>query len=292
MSTLKAALRSLPPPLVWHAGYLLKRRFSKPEKPPGFEGPFTSWRQAVAQSDTWDAPEITELSLQSALAAKAGKIACEQDGIPLKDPVYSPTVLAFLLLAAAGDGALNIVDFGGGLGSGYFQNARLLRWMSSSVRWNIVERSLFVKLGIEHFQNDALRFYSSLGEAIANSKSDSLIFTGSLQFIEEPFALINEAARSAVRILAFDRTLTWGKGDDGIFLQRPDPERYYRATYACRCFSKHRFIARLAELGFALVEDFTPDPYANFSHSGMIFACQSRADKCASIGRCAGIGCG
>jgi putative methyltransferase (TIGR04325 family) len=266
MSALKASLRSLTPPLLWHGGHLLKRRFGAPEeKLSHFEGPFASWTLAVAQSETWDAPEITELSLRSALVAFAARL--------LNDPVYSHTMIAFLLLAASRDGGLNIIDFGGGLGSGYFQNARLLRLMSSSVRWNIVERPIFVKLGIEHFQNDALRFYSSLSEAIARSKSNSLIFSGSFQYIEEPFALIDEAARSAIRILAFDRTLTWGKPDDGIFLQHP-PKTHYRATYAVRCFSKHRFIARLAELGFALVEDFTRDHPADFCHSGMIFARQ------------------
>ena len=274
MSALKASLRSLTPPLLWHGGHLLKRRFGAPdERLSRFEGPFASWALAVAQSQTWDAPEITELFLRSALAAKEGKIACEHDGLPYKDPSYSYTMLAFLLLATARDGGLNIIDFGGGLGSGYFQNARLLRLMSSPVRWNIVERPIFVKLGIEHFQNDALRFHSSLGEAIARSKSNSLIFSGSLQYVEEPFALIDEAAQSAITILAFDNTLTWGKPDDGIFLQRP-PKTHYRATFACRCFSKHRFIARLAELGFALVEDFTRNHPADFCFSGMIFVRQ------------------
>jgi putative methyltransferase (TIGR04325 family) len=279
MYVLKASLRSLTPPLLWHGGHLLKRRLTRNVKlshfEGHFEGPFASWTLAVAQSETWDAPEITELFLRSALAAKEGKIACEHDGMPYNHPAYSHTMLAFLLLATARDGGLNIVDFGGGLGSGYFQNARLLRLMSSSVRWNIVERPIFVKLGIEHFQNDALRFYSALGEAIARSKSNSLIFSSSLQYVEEPFALIDEATRSAIRILAIDRTLTWGRPDDGIFLQHP-PKAHYRATFACRCFSKHRFIARLAELGFALVEDFTRNPPypADFCESGMIFARQ------------------
>ena len=271
MSALKASLRAVTPPLLWHGAHLLKRRFNAPEeKLSQFEGPFTSWTQAVAQSATWDAPEITELSLRSALAAKEGKVACEHDGVPFKDPLYSQTMLAFLLLASR-DGVLNIIDFGGGLGSGYFQNARLLRLMSSPVQWHIVERPIFVKLGTEHFQNDTIRFYSSLGEAIRHSKSNSLIFSGSLQYVDEPFELIDEAGRSAIRILAFDRTLTWERSDDGIFLQRPDPKAHYRATYACRCFSKERLTTRLAELGFALVEEFTRDRPADFCRSGMIF---------------------
>jgi putative methyltransferase (TIGR04325 family) len=78
-----------------------------------FEGPFQTWRDAAASADGWDAPEIAEHILIGALKVKAGDAVYERDGVLFDHIVYSPAILAALLLAAARYGALSIVDFGG-----------------------------------------------------------------------------------------------------------------------------------------------------------------------------------
>jgi putative methyltransferase (TIGR04325 family) len=197
------------------------------------------------------------------------------DGVMRDRIIYSPTILAFLLLVLSRQkSTLNIIDFGGGLGSNYIQNRKLLRHLrATSIYWGIVEQEAFAKLGREHFQTEELKFFSSIDEALSSAPHcDALIFTGSLQNIAEPYALLDQIINAGINLIAMDRLLVSPSAADGAFVQRPDPVLYYPATYPVWCFSKEKFIERLTAKGFTLVEYFTSDPDHPFDHCGMIFS--------------------
>ena len=155
MVNAKDALSSLTPRLLWDRARVLWRK-ARGLAVRTFEGPFSSWEAAVSRSYGWDSPDITDKTLNAALKVRDGLIEFEQDLVASKNIVYSTTILAFLLLLLSRDkGNINIIDFGGGLGNSYVQNRKILRQLvATSVRWNIVERPVFVKLGMVHFQTD------------------------------------------------------------------------------------------------------------------------------------------
>jgi putative methyltransferase (TIGR04325 family) len=262
----KTILRELTPPILWRSA----RRFLGPATTHrAFEGPFPSWADAVAGADSWDSPIILERTLAAALQVRDGAAAFEQDGIPHDTISYSPTILAFLLLAKARYSRLEVIDFGGGLGSNYFQNLRLLRSLSNTPRrWNIVERNDMTKLGAEHFQTDELRFGASLATAL--HAGAVLLFSGSLQYVAKPFDLLKEAI-SSTDIIALDRVIVSPIATDAVFIQHPNPLTYGRATYPVWCFSKDALIDWFVARGFVLVDHFTHDPRRHFDICGMLF---------------------
>jgi len=276
--TAKAAARALCPPLLWQFAHTIKHRFgaSSPAPHRTFVGPYATWADAVADADGWDADVITTKALAAALPVRDGTAEFEQDTIVCRTIHYSPTILAFLALALSrGRGRLDVLDFGGGLATNYHQNRKVLAHLADTqVRWNIVERPVFADLGRQHFERPGLRFFASLDEAataLGDDLPDAFLFSGSLQCLEQPAATLDAAIALGARVLAFDRLIVAPEADDRIFVQQPDPVAYYAATYPTWCFSRRRFVERLADRGFTLVEDFTQDPDRPFDHCGMIF---------------------
>jgi putative methyltransferase (TIGR04325 family) len=279
ISATRAAVRSLCPPILWELGHTIKTRLHPPPPPPVryplFKGPLSSWTEAVAQSDGWDSAAITAKTFEAALKVQNGEAEYEQDTHVLRNICYSPTILAFLALALSRNRQrLDVVDFGGGLATNYFQNRKILRQLADRpVTWTIVERAAFVELGRRHFARPGLRFVADLEGAVADlaHAPEAILFSGSLQYVAEPMSVLDKAVALGARTLAFDRLLVSPDGAHAIFVQCPDPQLYYPATYPVWCFSKPLFVDHLLRKGFTLVEDFTQQPDARFDHCGLVF---------------------
>jgi putative methyltransferase (TIGR04325 family) len=275
-SATKAVARALCPPVLWDFGHQLKSGFrNAPALERPFIGPFDSWGEAVARSDGWDADQITQKALDAALRVRDGLAEFEQDTLLRQKIVYSPTILAFLVLSLARQKFhLDLIDFGGGLATNYFQNRKILAHLDGiPVSWNIIERPSLAELGRQHFAHPGLRFFSSLEDARRTLPGfpEAFMFSGSLQCLEKPMAMLDSVIALGATTLAFDRLIVSPDDEDRVFIQCPDPQVYYRATYPTWCFSKDRFIDRLRAKGFELVEDFTNAPEAHFDHCGMVF---------------------
>ena len=156
-----------------------------------FTGPFTNWVAARASSSGWDSDGITKKTLEVSLKVRNGEIAFQQDTIEYDRIIYSEPILAFLAICAChGKGEFDVVDFGGSLGTNFFQNRKLLdeAIVRGNCSWRIVERPQIANLGRQHFQTDYLRFFESVGEARAEfgKLPKSVLFSGSLQCLERP----------------------------------------------------------------------------------------------------------
>ena len=66
--------------------------------------------------------------------------------------------------SAINNNVLNVLDFGGSLGSTFFQNKKFFSELKD-VLWNIVEQPHFVKAGVENIQDDTIRVYTTIDEA-------------------------------------------------------------------------------------------------------------------------------
>lgn len=268
-------LRAVVPPAIWSVARRLKAHLSG-HAPELFEGPFPSWQSAASRSTGWDAPEITGKTLAAALKVRARIAEFEQDSLSHKEIIYSPTILAFLFIALAkSQQRIDIIDFGGGLGSNYFQHRKLLNHLDRHpIRWTVIERPVFAKLGTELFKTAELSFYPTLEEdALSNliPVPGALIFTGSLQYLAKPLDVLDQAISADISVLAIDRFLVSPTEEHAVYIQHPDPAVYYHATYPVWCFSRNTIIDWFSARGFMLVEHFTPNPDAYFDHAGMVF---------------------
>lgn len=284
---LKRLIRSWSPPAIWSSARHLKSLLAHKPEPtpaggarrwsPGFHGPFSSWDEAELNADGWDSIEITEKTFRAALKVRDGEAEFEQDTILHNQIHYSPTILAFLLLhVSTRRHHIDLVDFGGSLGTNYFQSRKLLRHMSGlPVSWRIVERPTIANLGRAHFANSELSFFTTLDEALRDSPTDAFLFSGSLQYVRQPADLVSQVIARGARLIAFDRVLTSPTRAHAVFIQAPDPRCYYASTYPVWRFSTDLLVESLDRQGFGLVEHFTLTPDAEFHQSGMLFSRRS-----------------
>lgn len=211
-----------------------------------FAGDFPSWKAAGILCSGYDAEPILAKVLEATLKVKRGEAAFERDSVVFEEIDYAWPVTAGLMWAAARDGGkLNVLDFGGALGSSYFQNRKLLEHLPE-VRWNVVEQAHYVDAGRVHIQDVQLRFYKSIVECLAESQPNVIVLSSVLQYLESPNSVLKELSSAGATCLIVDRTPFVPYGRDRILLQTV-PASIYAARYPMWVFSRQNLLEQLNE---------------------------------------------
>jgi putative methyltransferase (TIGR04325 family) len=252
--SLKNLLRDLIPPFLLkvYRGAVYQAEFS---------GNFPNWTLARQASGGYDSDLILNKVKEALLKVKNGEAVYERDSVLFDSVQYSWPVLAGLLwIASRNNNRLNVVDFGGSLGSSYFQNRRFLAHLDGFA-WNIVEQRKFVECGKRYFEDEHLKFYYTLDDCLKEQHADAILLSSVIQYLERPYDLLNEIIEKRFRYLLFDRTPFLTEGDDRITIQRV-PAEIYEATYPSWFFNRHKFMDFISA-SYELLADFESNDRAD-----------------------------
>lgn len=231
-----------------------KFRKKKEERKYGWFQTTLSWQEANKICAGYDNQIILEKCKQSLLAVKNGNAVYERDSVLFNKTQYSWPVLSSLMwIASQNDGQLSLIDFGGSLGSSFFQNKKFLSGLKK-VTWNIVEQSHFVKCGKEHFESDKLKFYHNIDEYLKTENSDTILFSSVLQYLEFPYDFLEKILEYNFKYLIIDLTGFTKSGNDILTIQKVPPQ-IYNASYPCWFFSKTKLFSLILKK-YDLVEEF------------------------------------
>ncbi len=231
-------------------------RFVRPRmRRHGWHGNFASWDEAKKASSGYDDIMILEKVSQAVLKVKRGEAAYERDSILFDSVDYSwPLVAGLLWIGSRSNNRLSVLDFGGSLGSSYFQNMKFLSHLDR-LRWSIVEQKHFVDRGKQMFEDECLRFYHDISTCATQEHPNILLCSSVLSYLEKPFEFLNLVAGLDIPFIIVDQTLFLnGDGGDRLTVQRVPPS-IYTASYPCWIFNKKKFLKVLTEK-FSLVEEF------------------------------------
>lgn len=237
ITRLKAVAREwLPPALLhWARGIVVGG---------GFEGDFATWEEASARCTGYDDQSILAKVLDATLEVKSGAAAYERDSVLFDEIEYAWPVLAGLMSAAArAGGRLNVLDFGGALGSGYFQNRGFLQGLPE-VRWNVVEQAHYVAAGRKHIEHGPLHFYRTIEECLAQTQPNVVLLSSVLQYLKSPTQVLKRLSEAGVSYLIIDRT-PFAVGDAGRLVVQRVPPSIYTASYPMWVFSQSEFMNTL-----------------------------------------------
>lgn len=219
-----------------------------------FEGEFLSWEEARSECAGYDTEEILAKVLTATLKVERGEAAYERDSVIFEKPEYVwPLTTGLLWAAAQNAGTLRVLDFGGALGSSYFQNRGVLQFLPN-VCWSVVEQPHFVTAGRTHLRNPILRFYSSIEECTANNPPNVILLSSVLQYLDNPAAILEMLLECGADVIILDRTIVNESGTDRIYIQHV-PDLIYRASYPCRSLSEGRLVS-IVQQQYTLVSDF------------------------------------
>lgn len=267
-SSIKAVLKDLAPPVLARAWA------SRRGHDIVFEGDYATWEDAAARCTGYDANDILEKVLDATLAVARGESAYERDSVLFDEVQYSWPLLAGLMWAAARHrGELHVLDFGGALGSSYFQNRKFLTGLAA-LSWGVVEQPHFVAAGRAHLHIPELRFDDSIEACVQVRQPTVILLSGVLQCIAEPMALLSTLLATGCDTVILDRTCYVNDGVRPRIRIQHVPASIYRATYPCRFFVERDMLDLFTQAGYALVERFDAidalDPQATWK--GHIFA--------------------
>ena len=193
---------------------------------------FADWKSACEAADGYDTDVIFQKVLASAQAVRDGQALWERDSFLFYHEEYNiPLVASLMTVAAWNGGRLNLLDFGGALGSTYMQHRNILDKLDH-IDWNIVEQLHFVETGKKEFAGEYLHFWTSMQECFASNSVNAILFSSVLQYMENPYALIAEACSLKPQAIIIDRT-PFSNESEKIIVQHV-PESIYKASYPCR----------------------------------------------------------
>jgi putative methyltransferase (TIGR04325 family) len=237
---------------------------------PVYEGDYSTWNDARRMSRGYAHPHVMEKVVSAARAVRDNRASWERDSVLFYEPSANESLLRGLNhVATANHGRLDVLDFGGALGSTWWQHRPWLTHVAQ-IRWSIVEQPALVDTGRREFTLGPLRFFESLEECWVNEHPDAILLSSVLPYIENPHGLLREVCRYGFRYIIIDRTGFVNRGRDRLTVQHVPPS-IYDASYPCWFFDR---TALLASLGseWHIVSEWITNDHADIDaeHRGLL----------------------
>jgi putative methyltransferase (TIGR04325 family) len=221
-----------------------------------FRGNYSSWEEAKKNSIGYDSPIIIEKVKESLLKVKNGEAIYERDSVLFDKIEYSLPLLTFLLyISGSEEGKLEIIDFGGSLGSTLFQNKKFLSNLKE-LKWFIVEQEKFIEIGKSNFEDETLKFFYSIEDCLKYNSPNAILLSSVLPYIENPYQLLENIIKWNFKYIIIDRTpFIIDEKEDDILTIEIVPSEIYQASYPAYFFNLNKFDKLLSDK-YNLIESF------------------------------------
>lgn len=213
------------------------------EKSNNWIGRYNSWEEANILSQGYDNDTILNKCVNSLLAIRNGEAIYERDSVLFDKKQYSTGVLSALFLAALNcENKLSVLDFGGSLGSSYYQNQDFF-YLFKDFKWGIVEQENFCRAGNKFFANHQLSFFENIDVCINEISPNIILISSSLQYVSDPESILKQINNSNVKFLVLDR-ISFSNCENFVSVQKV-PSEIYDASYPSWIFNEEWLIKML-----------------------------------------------
>jgi putative methyltransferase (TIGR04325 family) len=239
----------------------------------GWCGNYKTWAKAVSLTTGYDKENILEKvrifhkNLKNSRLGNIGEDDFRYAG------QYAWEVCAILLwIANQNKACLNVLDFGGSLGTLYYQHKPFFDALK--VRWNVVEQPHYVNVGKAEFEDESLKFFFSAENCIQEMKTlvQCVLFGSVLQYLEKPYEILADVFKYKIQYIFITRTGFLPNSLDRITIQKV-PKNYYDASYPCWIFEEQKFINFFAQHGYKPIFEYKEKYQINIpsTYKGILF---------------------
>ncbi len=227
----------------------------------GWFGHYPDWAAAVVDCEGYDTTEIFEKVKIATCKVKLGQTKCETNKELMKWVENISTTA----------GIIRILDFGGALGSIYFQHREILNKFPHLI-WCVVEQKDFVEIGQAEFEDNVLKFEYTIEDALKKYQPNAVLLSSVLMYIEKPYNILEEIFESKIPHIMIDRTPFISAPEDRLTVQIAIPS-VYKASYPCWIFSEQKFLNFTNRYAHHIKEfpAFDKSNILNCNYKGMIF---------------------
>ena len=167
-----------------------------------FHGKYSNFSEALKQTTSYNAQVITDKVEERAKAFKKEDLGKDL-GVILSD--YGALFSVLTKIHGEKGNSLKVVDFGGSGGYFYFQLKNFLG-DRSSIGWTVVELAPVAEIGKKYYANNELSFETDFDKAVDERKPDVLLISGTIQYLNEPFAFLDKAISKGIEYIVIDRS--------------------------------------------------------------------------------------
>ncbi len=204
----------------------------------GWSGNYKTWEEALSKTTGYNENSILNKIKDSILKVKNGQAEYERDSVAFEKFEYSEEFLN-ALKSVVKDNSLSVIDFGGSLGSQYFQYKRFFEGVD--INWMVVEQKHFVVCGNKEITNHQLKFYNTIEEALNYKQANCIILSSVLPYIKQPFEMIEKILSFNLDYIIIDRN-PFIEGENDLLTVQVVPEYIYKASYPARFFNEVKFL--------------------------------------------------
>lgn len=220
----------------------------------GWFGNYPHWQAAKDDTVGYHSSNILEKTKDALLKIKNGQAVYERDSVLFDKKEYPfPLISSLLHIATQNNNTLNVIDFGGSLGSTWFQVQDFLSHLEK-VNWHVIEQKDYVTCGKGLFKDDVLDFFYTIDDSIAVNKPNVIILSSVVQYLEKPHEFLNSLRNYNINYIIFDRT-SFTQGADRLTRQIVPPE-IYEASYPAWFFDEKNFLAPFLNSGYRILAEF------------------------------------
>lgn len=220
----------------------LFRLKKKEKKKDGWFGDYKTWEELTKMSGGYQAKTILDITKNSLLKIKNGEAVYERDSVLFDKKLYPYSIISALLYAAVDcEGSLNVLDFGGSLGSTYYQVRDLIP-PSVKLHWSVVEQKEYVTCGKDLFEDEILKFHYTIKESLSSKKADVLILSSVIQYLEKPHDFLNEIKEYGFKYIILDRTSFIKNNQPDRLTLQIVPAHIYEAQYPAWFFNEQKLM--------------------------------------------------
>ncbi|MCU0428811.1 MAG: methyltransferase, TIGR04325 family [Cytophagaceae bacterium] len=206
-----------------------------------WKGIYQHFDEAKKHCRGYDSDSIFTKVKKSALQVKRGEAAFERDSVAFQKPEFNWSLIASLYRVLGSRKSFHVVDFGGSLGSSYFQNRKHFAHIHD-LKWSIVEQPHFVKFGQEELQDQVLSFYNSIEECLACAPIDVILFSSVLQYLPDPDGILKQVRKIKIPYVLLDRTAVCTSNE--FWTVQTIHEPIYEGSYPAFFFNNEKLLER------------------------------------------------
>jgi putative methyltransferase (TIGR04325 family) len=208
-----------------------------------WEGSYENFEEAKVFCTGYEAENILDTVKLSTQKVIDGEAVYERDGYIFDELQHNWSLVAMLKTIAANcNNELNVIDFGGSLGSTFNYVNKVI---SSSIKitWNVIEQDNFFECGKALFETNSVKFYKTIDDCIdVNKKVNVLLLSSVLQYLPTAGAFIDNVNNLSIKYILIDRT-SFTQFAEGFWTVQKVPEHIYTAMYPCYFFNFKKLVS-------------------------------------------------
>lgn len=235
---------------------------------------FSDWQTAREASKGYDAAHILDKALTAAREVKADRAAFERDTVLFYSREIDYPLMSWLLFINSREKALRILDFGGALGSLYYQHRWLLDDISG-LEWGVVEQPHITAAGKQELETDKLRFFDSIDKANFSVSPNLLLLSGVIQYLPDPDAELERLLGLKTPYVFIHRTMIQRLSEEHQLAVQHVSPTIYLASYPVWLLAPTRLATIFLKHGYEILDSFDPFPFSHYNDDGVEVVYQS-----------------